>query len=162
MKSVAYIVLQRRLPELGESLTVTSCYILHVVRGCVMESQLGAGINRNRSGDELAQLPPLGTFLPGLPGRQRWLIKHINFHFTTRPAGPMARRLTTNQEIAGSIPASVSIFAQYNIHRRIFSFLLGHTFFFYCSLKSCFAELLGERRRKEKDSCSSSWMRPIK
>ena len=27
---------------------------------------------------------------------------------TTRPAGPMARRLTTNQEIAGSIPASVN------------------------------------------------------
>ena len=28
----------------------------------------------------------------------------------SRPAGPMARRLTTNQEIAGSIPASVNIF----------------------------------------------------
>ncbi|KUM61937.1 hypothetical protein ACN42_g5185 [Penicillium freii] len=27
------------------------------------------------------------------------------------PAGPMARRLTTNQEIAGSIPASVNLFA---------------------------------------------------
>ncbi|KAJ5545507.1 hypothetical protein N7535_006107 [Penicillium sp. DV-2018c] len=27
---------------------------------------------------------------------------------STRPAGPMARRLTTNQEIAGSIPASVN------------------------------------------------------
>ncbi|KAE8405511.1 hypothetical protein BDV37DRAFT_89019 [Aspergillus pseudonomiae] len=26
----------------------------------------------------------------------------------SRPAGPMARRLTTNQEIAGSIPASVN------------------------------------------------------
>ncbi|KAJ5707629.1 hypothetical protein N7488_007430 [Penicillium malachiteum] len=30
---------------------------------------------------------------------------------STRPAGPMARRLTTNQEIAGSTPASVNIFA---------------------------------------------------
>ena len=30
---------------------------------------------------------------------------------TAWPAGPMARRLTTNQEIAGSIPASVNIFA---------------------------------------------------
>ena len=29
---------------------------------------------------------------------------------TLRPAGPMARRLTTNQEIAGSIPASVNLF----------------------------------------------------
>ncbi|KUM56688.1 hypothetical protein ACN42_g10516 [Penicillium freii] len=29
---------------------------------------------------------------------------------TPRPAGPMARRLTTNQEIAGSIPASVNFF----------------------------------------------------
>ncbi|KAJ5822671.1 hypothetical protein N7447_005011 [Penicillium robsamsonii] len=29
---------------------------------------------------------------------------------STRPAGPMARRLTTNQEIAGSIPASVNLF----------------------------------------------------
>ncbi|PLB34995.1 uncharacterized protein BDW47DRAFT_111220 [Aspergillus candidus] len=28
----------------------------------------------------------------------------------SRPAGPMARRLTTNQEIAGSTPASVSSF----------------------------------------------------
>ncbi|KAJ6092373.1 hypothetical protein N7467_004342 [Penicillium canescens] len=28
----------------------------------------------------------------------------------TRPAGPMARRLTTNQEIAGSTPASVNNF----------------------------------------------------
>ncbi|KAJ5173732.1 uncharacterized protein N7500_001663 [Penicillium coprophilum] len=27
---------------------------------------------------------------------------------SSRPAGPMARRLTTNQEIAGSIPASVN------------------------------------------------------
>ncbi|KAJ5116972.1 hypothetical protein N7456_001320 [Penicillium angulare] len=27
------------------------------------------------------------------------------------PAGPMARRLTTNQEIAGSTPASVNLFA---------------------------------------------------
>ncbi|KAJ5757348.1 uncharacterized protein N7511_006042 [Penicillium nucicola] len=27
---------------------------------------------------------------------------------STRPAGPMARRLTTNQEIAGSTPASVN------------------------------------------------------
>ena len=30
--------------------------------------------------------------------------------YSTRPAGPMARRLTTNQEIAGSIPASVISF----------------------------------------------------
>ena len=29
---------------------------------------------------------------------------------STRPAGPMARRLTTNQEIAGSTPASVNLF----------------------------------------------------
>ena len=28
----------------------------------------------------------------------------------TRPAGPMVRRLTTNQEIAGSTPASVNFF----------------------------------------------------
>ena len=40
-------------------------------------------------------------------------IAHIWYqnHITARPAGPMARRLTTNQEIAGSIPASVNFFA---------------------------------------------------
>ncbi|KAJ9489177.1 hypothetical protein VN97_g4108 [Penicillium thymicola] len=32
------------------------------------------------------------------------------FAHSARPAGPMARRLTTNQEIAGSIPASVNNF----------------------------------------------------
>ena len=39
-------------------------------------------------------------------------IVHIwaQFSITARPAGPMARRLTTNQEIAGSIPASVISF----------------------------------------------------
>ena len=40
-----------------------------------------------------------------------FFIGRINFHeLNNWPAGPMARRLTTNQEIAGSIPASVRIF----------------------------------------------------
>ncbi|KAJ9489013.1 hypothetical protein VN97_g4257 [Penicillium thymicola] len=35
----------------------------------------------------------------------------LHFFGPRWPAGPMARRLTTNQEIAGSIPASVNLFA---------------------------------------------------
>ena len=34
----------------------------------------------------------------------------LNPMLSPRPAGPMARRLTTNQEIAGSTPASVNFF----------------------------------------------------
>ncbi|EYE96735.1 uncharacterized protein EURHEDRAFT_336934 [Aspergillus ruber CBS 135680] len=40
---------------------------------------------------------------------------------STRPAGPMVRRLTTNQEIAGSTPASV-IFLFYLFFVLFFSF----------------------------------------
>jgi hypothetical protein len=35
----------------------------------------------------------------------------------TRPHGPMARRLTTNQEIAGSIPAVVTSSYLFILHR---------------------------------------------
>jgi hypothetical protein len=39
-----------------------------------------------------------------------------------RSAGPMARRLTTNQEIAGSIPASINVLLPD----------LGSSFFAFC------------------------------
>jgi hypothetical protein len=35
-------------------------------------------------------------------------VTNIMSFFSLRSAGPMARRLTTNQEIAGSIPASIN------------------------------------------------------
>ncbi|KAJ5477630.1 hypothetical protein N7530_003139 [Penicillium desertorum] len=72
------------------------------------------GINRNRSAQvelgiaRLPRLPPLGTFLPRLAAYDVGLAHGVLFYRTIyiRPAGPMARRLTSNQEIAGSIPAS--------------------------------------------------------
>ena len=47
---------------------------------------------------------PLGTLLPGRAPSIRHHSGGTEKHW---PAGPMARRLTTNQEIAGSTPASV-------------------------------------------------------
>ena len=44
-------------------------------------------------------------------GLSGWLIEAKSFQMSNNwPAGPMARRLTTNQEIAGSTPASVISF----------------------------------------------------
>jgi hypothetical protein len=45
------------------------------------------------------------------------------FFSNDRSAGPMARRLTTNQEIAGSIPASIKILLP-DLGRSIFAFCL--------------------------------------
>ena len=55
-----------------------------------------------------------------------WPISHKMETTSTRPAGPMARRLTTNQEIAGSTPASVNCFF---LALRIFFFVI---FFLPC------------------------------
>ena len=59
-------------------------------------------------------------------------IKHFEgVQTNNRPAGPMARRLTTNQEIAGSTPASV-IFSL-SLTKRVFykSYLLAYGDFFF-------------------------------
>ena len=57
---------------------------------------------------------PDAGILGGASPKKKCVLSHIpqlGYNLSTSwPAGPMARRLTTNQEIAGSIPASVKFF----------------------------------------------------
>ena len=52
-----------------------------------------------------------------------WAVWQALLSSITRSAGPMARRLTTNQEIAGSIPASIKMVS--SLRKYLFCWIFG-------------------------------------